>query len=211
MMRKLLERITLRLPIRPIYHAGGLYLKRYYVGTIFGVRIYLHHFLLDDPDGLHNHPWKYGFSIILAGWYWEERRWEMRKIRWWNVVNADCLHRVCLGHKHVWDDKAHDKYPLIKLDSSVWSLFFHTARVCDWAFIRPLPAHWDNKVAHAEIRGGDICIDNISCTATYHGVYKEKPTPFSDWHKTAPTGAKWEAEQQRNACLQKYGPMIKVD
>lgn len=176
MMRALLQRIARRLPLKPISHEGGLYLKRYYVGTWCGVRCYLHHFLLDDPDGLHNHPWKYGLSVLLAGWYWEERRWGRRKVKWINVVNGDCLHRVLLPSVAGW----HGKF-------TVWSLFFHTARVCDWAFVR---------IEHRGSKGGFY--DKVLGT--------DNPTPFSDWWKTAPTGAEWEAEQRWKTISYKADP-----
>lgn len=176
MMRALLQRIAHRLPLKPISHEGGLYLKRYYVGTAFGIRCYLHHFLLDDPDGLHNHPWKYGLSVILAGWYWEKRRWGSKPVKWWNIVNGDTLHKVCLPEY------------LEGYGGGVWSLFFHTARVCDWAFVR-----------------GDMFKDfpNPKPMLYEKVLGTDNPTPFSDWWKTAPTGAEWEAEQAKQQKLQK--------
>ncbi|HZC29939.1 MAG TPA: hypothetical protein VE261_00365, partial [Gaiellaceae bacterium] len=100
MIRALIEAIAKRLPNpRVIYdrEGGTPYLSRYY---IFGAPkmpdgsapfdelgaprvgiddwarygVYLHKFhRSDDADDLHNHPWAWSFSIILAGGYVEER------------------------------------------------------------------------------------------------------------------------------------------
>lgn len=123
MIARLLERYAATLPIRVIYHEDSLYLKRYYVATIFGYwRVYLHHFVGSDPDGLHNHPWRYGISFILCGSYKEERRFGTRHIRFCNIVNGDTLHRVIILHDV-------DKHPC-------WSLFIHSPRCMNWAFLR---------------------------------------------------------------------------
>lgn len=109
------------LPIRPIYHDQDLYLERYHLCFIFGSwRVYLHHFVGDDPDGLHNHPFKYAFSIVLAGFYYEQRRYGYRKISWFNWLNADTFHRVRLNAKGL----------------HCWTLFFHSPRITGWGFLR---------------------------------------------------------------------------
>ena len=41
------------LPLRLISKAGGPYLERYYLFTLFGHRFYLHRFVASDPDGWH--------------------------------------------------------------------------------------------------------------------------------------------------------------
>lgn len=194
MIRSILDKIAAKLSIRPIYHRHGLYLKRYYVGQfpsfLGGWRVYLHHFLLDDPDGLHNHPWKYGLSLILAGWYWEERRWGRCKVRWLNVVNGDTMHRVIL------DATRHKALGLIYNDA--WSLFIHSPRVAIWGFIDEFKESMFVEVSHkryTEDPYHSICYQNAL------GIYKQgentkqknPPTPYSDWHLTAPTGAEWEA------------------
>lgn len=121
-----LDKLSDRLKVRAIHHQGGLYLKRFYVGTLFGYyRIYLHNFIQSDPDGLHSHPWRYGISIILCGNYIEERRFGYRRIRCFNVVNCDTFHRVIIPD-------------INKIDKiNTWSLFIHTPRVCNWGFLRP--------------------------------------------------------------------------
>ena len=80
-MRMLLMWITSFLPARVISDNGHPYLERYYVCTLLGVRIYLHRFVGSDPDrGVHDHPWAWARSIVLAGWYLEERRTGIRSV-----------------------------------------------------------------------------------------------------------------------------------
>jgi hypothetical protein len=122
---RLLNYISDYLKLRPIYHQGGLYLKRYYVCTLFNYwRIYLHHFVQSDPDGLHSHPWRYGCSILLCGSYIEQRRFGYRRIKFINIVNCDTFHRVIIPSIDIIDKK------------ECWSLFIHSPRVCNWGFIR---------------------------------------------------------------------------
>lgn len=125
---KLLQRFAMHLPLRIIDHEDNEYLRRYYLGTFIGVRIYLHNFVASDPVDLHNHPWRFGISLLLSGTYQEERRWcrvpKQRTIRWFNLVNADTLHRVLL-----FSDGAGN--PI-----SVWSLFLHTRLLTSWAQLK---------------------------------------------------------------------------
>ena len=120
MLRRLLYKITNSLPTRYINHGEGPYLERYYVGTAWGVRCYLHRFVASDEDGIHSHPFRYSLSLILAGWYFEDR-WLVRRIkRFINYIGPSDFHRVVLP------DNGKD----------VWTLFMHTARVQPWGFLR---------------------------------------------------------------------------
>lgn len=181
MIRKALQAYANTRPIRPIVHEGTLILKRYFVFQLpawaGGVRCYLHHFVGDDPDGLHNHPWKYGISLVLAGWYWDQRRWGTKKVRWLNVVNGDTLHRVLLPVQYITSVESATTFTIS--DNTSWSLFFHTPRAMDWAFVRELPVHFKH----------------IYKEKLYEEVFGKTPTPYSDWYKTAPTGKEWEVEQ----------------
>lgn len=123
----------MELPLRIIDHpvgSGYEYLRRYHICTlpILGLRLYLHHFVNSDPVDLHNHPWRFGGSILLSGTYQEERRWcripRQRTIKWFNLVNADTFHRVLL-----YSDGAGN--PL-----SVWTLFVHTRLLMPWGTLR---------------------------------------------------------------------------
>lgn len=122
-MRKLLFWLQGKLPTRHISHNDMPYMERSYVGTAFGVRVYLHRFVASDEDGLHSHPWRASLSLILAGWYYEDL-WSRRVVRrFFNYIGPDVLHRVVLP-KHAQHD--------------VWTLFFHTARNRPWGALRPI-------------------------------------------------------------------------
>lgn len=120
MMLRFLLWLSARLPVREIKHQGEPYLERYYIGTICGYwRVYLHRFVGDDPDGLHFHPWRWGFTFVLVRWYIEQRRFGHRPVRWCSFVNGDTLHRV------------------VRPDGAdVWTLFVHGPRTMRWGFLR---------------------------------------------------------------------------
>lgn len=66
------------------------------------VNAYLHRFYSDDElDELHNHPWKWSFSIVLTVGYWEERlrsdgTIKRRLIKPWRInwISNSTFHRV---------------------------------------------------------------------------------------------------------------------
>jgi len=90
MLADWLAKIASRFERRIIYDRDGKspYLSRFYLlfrdrggeatwqdGDRFPLNIFLHHFHRgDDDEALHNHPWRWSVSIILAGGYVEERR-----------------------------------------------------------------------------------------------------------------------------------------
>ena len=125
MIRNLLYCLTNRLPARIISDGEKPYLERYYVGTVLGVRFYLHQFVASDPDrGLHDHPWPWAFSIILAGSYLEETRGGTKPVRWLNFLTGDSFHRVILRSRY-------------GRTLPVWTLFAHRAkRTKRWGFLR---------------------------------------------------------------------------
>lgn len=120
-MNKILYWLAGYLPARIISDGETPYLERYYLWTIFGWRFYLHRFVGSDPDrGLHDHPWIRAFSIVLSGWYIEERRTGSRPVVWFNSLGADTFHRVVLP-------------PC----GPCWTLFFHrTGKAKEWGFLK---------------------------------------------------------------------------
>lgn len=122
MLRHILYCISGHLPARFIDHEGKPYMERHYLFTIFNRRVYLHRFVGSDPDGVHDHPFLYSWSIILAGWYWEHK-WGgvVSKKRWFNRIGPSDFHRVVLP------DNGKD----------VWTIFVHSPRVRPWGFLRP--------------------------------------------------------------------------
>lgn len=152
LMRRLLSRLVAHLdPPRVIYDRAGVspYLSRYYVfgapkaddgqpvfnefgnprpGITWNDRtgplgVYIHKFHRgDDDDQLHNHPWSWSISLILAGGYREERRMgrfvyeRIVKPLHLNFIAGDDYHRVDL------------------LEKDAWSLFIAGPRVSSWNF-----------------------------------------------------------------------------
>ncbi|MVW72167.1 hypothetical protein [Bordetella sp. 15P40C-2] len=133
-MKRFLHWLSGHLPGRIISDASTPYLERYYLCTVFGWRFYLHRFVGSDPDrGLHDHPWRFAFSIVLVGWYWELTRAGIRKVRWFNSLLGDSFHRVVLP-----EDADGTPVPC-------WTLFAHTAGdIKPWGFIRL--SHKNSKV-----------------------------------------------------------------
>lgn len=142
MMRAFLFWLAGRLPCRIIAEEGSVYLERYYLFTLLGWRFYLHRFVGSDPDrGLHDHPWSRAFSIILAGWYFEETRAGTRKVRWFNSLTGDSFHRVVLPCGDYRPDFSCDEFPC-------WTLFFHRAEyVKEWGFWRRFPVSGSDEAA----------------------------------------------------------------
>lgn len=131
-MNRLLFWLAGFLPCRIISDDGRPYLERYYLCTLLGVRFYLHRFVGSDPArGLHDHPWAWAGSLVLAGCYFEERRGsgQLTKVRWFNWLLGDSFHRVVL--------------PVIEtVEQPCWTLFFHRAElVKPWGFLRPMEGH----------------------------------------------------------------------
>ena len=151
-VRRIIKKIPLPSP-RVIYDREGRspYLSRYYVtarptmrdgSTPFdqngnpkiGVTwpderwgLYVHKFHRSDEDGgLHNHPWAWSISFVLAGGYSEERRDGDRVRRRdvlpfsFNFIGHDDFHRVDL------------------LEKDAWTLFLVGPKVSSWGF-------WDRE------------------------------------------------------------------
>ncbi len=56
------------------FRSGALYLTRRYLWPWGRIRVYLHTLhRSDDTPHFHNHPWAWGWSLILWGGYVEER------------------------------------------------------------------------------------------------------------------------------------------
>lgn len=151
MMRRILSWLTSKLdPPRVLASRDGLspYLSRWYLtpsprmsdgswpwtpgggprdGIVWPMRefgIYLHQFHRGDDDtDLHNHPWRWAVSIILAGGYIEERRTaddhvDVRTVRPGriNIIRASDFHRVEL------------------LERDAWSFFIAGPKFSSWGF-----------------------------------------------------------------------------
>lgn len=132
-LHKLLWRYTAHLPFREITDNGVPYLQRYWVGRRKGKNYYLHLFVGSDPArGLHTHKW-FAWSLVLVGWYMEQRRWGYRKISWFNRIDPDTAHRVVLPKDY------NSRYK----GAYCWTLFFHHSEndFPDWGFEREVEGH----------------------------------------------------------------------
>lgn len=136
-MKRFLYWLTGHLPCRIICdHDGTPYLERYYLFTVFGVRAYVHRFVASDPGrGLHDHPWPWAASLVLAGFYFEETRRGVAKVRWLNGLVGDSFHRVLLPDKAGSPSEFEGR---VKGEvCPCWTLFAHRATyVKPWGFLR---------------------------------------------------------------------------
>lgn len=100
--------------LRRIDREEGPYLDRYSVREQDsqaggGWRAYIHRFWSRDHE-LHNHPWRWSFSIILWGSYTEIysdtpediQSWRKRRVRWFNFIPASRYHQITELHGNVW-------------------------------------------------------------------------------------------------------------
>lgn len=167
MLNRLLYRLTSNKPTRLINLDSGPYLERYYIGRLCGITFYLHRFVSSDSERhCHNHPWKYGGSVILSGSYLEERMtdlcphfndgylFKMHRRRWFNVVNGNTFHRI---HR---------------AEPGTWSLFFHGPR---------------QESYFGALKGwGFLSVNYSGSGRTEFVSYPAKPS--LNWWRTAPRG-----------------------
>lgn len=113
---RLLFNLTAGRPCKLINSRRGPYLERYYLGSLLGVRFQLHRFVSrDGEEHTHNHPWRWGFALLLCGAYIEERAVDTcpgagpsgcltRNVyrRWFNPVWGNTVHRVAQVAPGTW-------------------------------------------------------------------------------------------------------------
>lgn len=89
-------------------------IDRYYLLSLFGYGVFLHHIHHDDPKPvMHSHPWAW-FSVIF-GRYEETRQGQPTQTRrGFNYCKPGVPHRVTLPY------------------GPVWTLLFHGPRRCRW-------------------------------------------------------------------------------
>lgn len=170
MIRRLLMLLTAWLPVREITHQGQPYIERYYVATLAGWRVYIHRFVASDPDGLHDHPFRFSFSIILAGWYMEQRRDGHHVRSFGNWIGADTFHRI-----------------IVPAGAECWTLFVHSRRVKEWGFMRK----------GVIVPSLDAAERARVVTQYTYDVVGNGDRAHAIWHLIAPTGRELRAERAK--------------
>lgn len=160
MFRQLLFRVTGSMPCRIISIDGEPYLERYFLCRIFGITAYLHRFVSGDGDrDVHDHPWGWALSWILAGSYVEE------VLNYLCLSNGFCstsVRRRRFSFNRIGPGKFHR---IAHTEPETWTLFVHGGRIKHWGFFT-----WQPESAAAVV---------------YHNPY-DAADP--DWHLGAPSG-----------------------
>lgn len=139
MIARLLYRLTANRPCRLIKQPdGNPYLERYFLFHLLGWTCYLHRFVGSDGDrNLHNHPWRFAFSILLTGWYQE---WRGKQIMSWESILARSdvvlldqtklrkVSRINLITRHTF-------HQIAVIKPNTWTLFLHTRWRWRWGFL----------------------------------------------------------------------------
>jgi hypothetical protein len=126
-----LDKITDHLPGRHLGRKGSkqLYVERFHLCRIPLTKwsIYIHRVLNSDyaEEGLHDHPWDYGFSIILVGWYIEQfldgfGNIRHRNVKWFNWITGHKIHLL----------KKPDS-----LKKPIWTLMVRGGAKKTWGFV----------------------------------------------------------------------------
>lgn len=130
MIRKLLFRYTANKPCRLIHSNDQRYLERYYLGQLLGMTFYLHRFVASDGDrALHDHPWKIGAALCLAGGYREKR------LRWFSPETGyDCVERrIRPGKLNI--IRISNFHQILETTPETWTLFVHSPKIKSWGFL----------------------------------------------------------------------------
>jgi len=155
MLLRLLRWLESKLPKTTITINGKPYLTRCY---LFGKdrawgNIYLHHFHSSDQgDELHNHPWAWGLSFVLAGGYVEERAsdpvtWEMQPYK--SPFGDSYIKEIGMPGSPVYIEKRDIRPGSFNLitpkifhrvdlrdeEAGAWSIFFTGGRTKSWGFL----------------------------------------------------------------------------
>lgn len=91
--------------------------------------LFLHYFARPDIEReLHSHPWKWSFSFVLSGGYWE-RRVRLDKNLWYlpyEIYRAPFQFNIF---------RAGDFHRITKINPGCWTLFFAGPKIADWGFL----------------------------------------------------------------------------
>lgn len=124
-MKQILQALAKYLPTRVIIGIDKTpYMFKYTIFENDSIRIDLHRIVRSDQStSLHNHPWRFGLSVILYGGYQEERLVngliEIKSLYAGsiNILLPETFHRVDL------------------LDDECWTLIVKGRNIQDWGFL----------------------------------------------------------------------------
>lgn len=111
---------------------GEPYLRRYFLFALGPATdpwcvAYLHHFVASDPDrGLHDHPWPWAWSAVLAGGYFEQVLLPGGRIEV----------RARLAGAHGGFDGEHCHRVVVPEGRDCWTFFIHGPWRKPWGFFR---------------------------------------------------------------------------
>lgn len=204
-MRRILYRLTNNLPCRIISEGDVPYLERYFLCAFGGLRIYLHRFTGSDPDrGLHSHPWSWAVSLVLAGWYFEERfsgtdQPVLRRVRWLNILLGESFHRVVMPAH--WPQSTAECpmsiRPTVRQAMAVkdcWTLFIHREQKTGrrWGFMRPLFTGGRLEVDPGARVGDPVAVRQVGSSTSVQVftpfTYPGGATSSGQWWKKVPKG-----------------------
>lgn len=171
MLKRLIDyalfHLTARLPARLIFVRGAPYLERYNLFSVGGWEVNLHRFVSqDEEEHLHNHPWRFGLSLVLAGGYLEERFKDFTAIddphgRVIHLVKIRSIRRASLVGGHVF-------HRIARVEPRTWTLFVHSGRAVNshgqhkrWGFLQagtfvPVPDRPSNRWYLTAPKGKDV-------------------------------------------------------
>ncbi|MGE0373450.1 MAG: hypothetical protein AB7Q01_16440 [Gammaproteobacteria bacterium] len=129
MIRRWLKAWAGRLRVRVIEINGAPYLRRYLVAQAFGCEVYLHEFLTADGERhLHDHPWRWSFSVLLAGGYVEE---VLRHVDGYaGPVTSFRTH-----HAPALNITGRGFHRIARMEATTWTLFVVGPRSKMWGFL----------------------------------------------------------------------------
>lgn len=142
-----LIRRALRRPYSPIIKDGDLYMDRYWLFNPypdtgasgsdrkrwqFPISIRIHHIMLPDQDrDMHDHPWN-ARTVILRGWYREDRLEQPYKALW-DFTKIESTHMREAGDTAVLGFGEYHRITEIS-DGGVWTMFITGKYRGSWGF-----------------------------------------------------------------------------
>jgi hypothetical protein len=106
----------------------------------YPLSIYLHRFHLPDQDqAMHNHPWRWAFSIILSGTYLEQRK--------------ENHPRHCRSPGSIVVLRHSTYHRVDQLFGEVWTLFVVGPKASSWSFmVDGVEVPWRERLAQRGIK-----------------------------------------------------------